>query len=65
MQQAEAFKITSVRKGLADSTHGDSSFEMVEGGGGGGGGGGGRAEAGRMKVQHNKKIKIEEPNVFQ
>ena len=41
MQQAEAFKITSVRKGLADSTHGDSSFEMVEGGGGGGRGGGG------------------------
>lgn len=55
MQQAEAFKITSIRKGLADSTHGDSSFVMVEGG----------AEAGRMKVQHNKKIKIEEPNVFQ
>ena len=57
MQQAEAFKITSVRKGLADSTHGDSSFVMVERGGG--------AEAGCMKVQHNKKIKIEEPNVFQ
>ena len=58
MQQAEAFKITSVRNGLADSTHGDNSFVMVEGGGRG-------AEAGRMKVQHNKKIKIEEPNVFQ
>lgn len=46
MQQAEAFKITSVRKGLADSIHGDSSFVMVGGGGG--------AEEGRMKVQHNK-----------
>ena len=45
MQQAEAFKITSVRKGLADSTHGDSSFVVGEGGG---------AEEGRMKVQHNK-----------
>lgn len=48
MQQAEAFKITSVRKGLADSIHGDSSFVMVGGGGGGG------AEKGRIKVQHNK-----------
>ena len=55
MQQAEAFKITSVRKGLADSTHGDSSFVMVEGGGWG------RA----YESTAQQKIKIEEPNVFQ